>query len=340
MSRGSVYAKRKSRRRPVACGGPGKQSALIEKPDDIRLRDVRRVGGCGPARIRRLPRTGRQAAGCGPRGRRVFSGPRPGCPPADSDGRWPVAGSIPQATVTRSRPDRRHRGRRVFPDTLDDALRELRPFQVEADDPWGWLPSPPPHFSQRVQTKAFLRQRREDARRSKHTAPACRPHGAVRLRSSTDVCGRRVVRIPDPPAGNVGRPHRDVMARREFCVGVWAAAGHRGSVRLGRQVARPREGRPTVPGDAPRRITTSAAGRGLLAKSGCPGSQREREEARRSTSIRKAVGTNYYPLRSPPSGRDDLILHLTGTHHGDGRPFAAPYNDNTIDRVNDLLRPT
>jgi CRISPR-associated endonuclease/helicase Cas3 len=79
----------------------------------------------------------------------------------------------------------------------------------------------------------------------------------------------------------------------------------------------------------------TAARRELLAKSGkAPGTKREREEARK---------VHRYPL----GGRhellsvgfalartdDDLILHLIAAHHGECRPFAPPYADETVDAV-------
>ncbi|HJT75603.1 MAG TPA: CRISPR-associated endonuclease Cas3'', partial [Gemmataceae bacterium] len=83
----------------------------------------------------------------------------------------------------------------------------------------------------------------------------------------------------------------------------------------------------------------SAAGRDPLAKSGAvPTSPREREEAR---------AVHLYPKRgrhellsvafAADRTNDPLILHLISTHHGDGRPFAAPYQDATRDQVGDLF---
>jgi CRISPR-associated endonuclease/helicase Cas3 len=83
----------------------------------------------------------------------------------------------------------------------------------------------------------------------------------------------------------------------------------------------------------------SAAGRELLAKSGAaPTSLRERDEARGVHLYPKGGRHELLSLSfAAERTNDPLILHLIFTHHGDGRPFAAPYQDNSRDQVADLL---
>ena len=259
-------------------------------------------------------------------------------------GQWPDRFRTPAVAAIAARAANAA-GDELSPDALDDALRELAAITTDPGDSWAWLPRTatallPGLTGNEPETR---RRRMREAVREVEAHPL---GGVV-------VTGRRRLRQFDPTFADdessespTGRPvtlaqhTRDVMEFADrFAPGCGLPPGIVDRFALAARWHDLGKADPRFQAMLRRGSPRSAAGRVLLAKSGsAPGSRREREEERAVHLYPK--GGRHELLSLAFAARetdDDLTLHLIGTHHGDCRPFAAPFEDDTLARVRGLL---